>query len=107
MQNLQCVAGDVGNTFLTSYTTEKIFVIDRPEFGPDLESKCMLLVQSIYGIRSAAARFHKSLSAKLCHINFRPSGDDPDLWFRRLKDGSYEYIARYVDDVMCFFQESN
>jgi len=99
---LKCVAGDVGNAFLTSYTTEKLFIIAGPEFGPNLEGKRMILVRSVYSTRSAAARFHESLSAKLCRINFRPSHADPNLWIRRLKDGSYEYIARYVDDVMCF-----
>ena len=102
MHKLKCVAGDVGNAFLTSYTTEKLFIIAGPEFGPDLEGKRMILVRSVYGTRSAAARFHESLSAKLRRINFRPSRADPDLWIRRLKDGSYDYIARYVDDVMCF-----
>ena len=70
MHNLKCVADDVGNAFLTSYTTENLFIIAGPEFGPDLEGKCMILVRSVYGTRSAAARFHESLSAKLRPINF-------------------------------------
>ena len=39
MHKLKCVAGDVGNAFLMSYTTEKLFIIAGPEFGPDLEGK--------------------------------------------------------------------
>ena len=39
MHKLKCVAGDVGNAFLTSYTTEKLFIIAGPEFGPALEGK--------------------------------------------------------------------
>ena len=103
--DLQCVAGDVGNAYLTSYTTEKLYIVAGKEFGPDLEGKRLIVRKSVYGSRSAAARFHESLSAKLRRIHFRPSKADPDLWFRKNDDGGYEYIARYVDDVMCFSKD--
>jgi hypothetical protein len=105
MHGLECVAGDVGNAYLTSYTTEKLYIIAGKEFGPELEGKRLKVVKSVYGTKSAAARFHESLSAKLRHINFRPSRADPDLWFRANPEGGYEYIARYVDDVMCFSKD--
>jgi hypothetical protein len=105
MNNLKCVAGDVGNAFLTSFTTEKLFIIAGPEFGPELEGKRLILSKSVYGTKTGAARFHESLSAKLRRIHFRPSRADHDLWMRKTADGSYEYIARYVDDVMCFSKE--
>ena len=62
LHGLECVAGDVGNAFLTSYTNEKLYIIAGPEFGKALEGKRLLLI----------------------------------------KNGGYEYNARYVDDVMCF-----
>jgi hypothetical protein len=34
-------------------------------------------------------------------MGFSPSKADPDLWYREL-NGKYEYIARYVDDLMIF-----
>jgi hypothetical protein len=102
MHDLKCVAGDVGNAFLTSFTTEKLYIIAGPEFGPEFEGKRLLLEKSVYGTRTGAARFHESLSAKLRRIHFRPSRADPDLWLRKTAEGGYEYIARYVDDVMCF-----
>ena len=107
MNDLKCVAGDVGNAFLTSYTTEKLYIIAGSKFGPELEGKRLIIEKSIYGTKSAAARFHESLSAKLRRIKFRPSRADPDLWMRQLPDGSYNYIARYVDDVMCFSKNSD
>ena len=61
INNLRCVAGDVGNAFLTSFTTEKLFIIAGPEFGADIEGKQLLIEKSIYGTRSAAACFHESL----------------------------------------------
>ena len=38
-------------------------------------------------------------------MGFNPSKADPDLWIRKLKDGSYEYIARFVDDVIAFSKD--
>jgi len=35
-------------------------------------------------------------------MGFVPSKADPDMWIRKLKDGSFEYIARFVDDVIAF-----
>ena len=105
MHGLQCVAGDVGNAYLTSFTTEKLYIVAGKEFGPAFEGKRLIVRKSVYGSRSAAARFHESLSAKLRRIHFRPSKADPDLWFRKNDDGGYEYIARYVDDVMCFSKD--
>lgn len=58
MNDLRCVAGDVGNAFFTSFTTGKFFVIAGPDFGADIEGKRLLIEKSIYGIRSAAAYFH-------------------------------------------------
>ena len=55
-------------------------------------------------LKSSAARFHEHLSAKLRKIGFRPSKADPDLWFRKVGD-HYEYIARFVDDVIAFSKD--
>ena len=59
-------------------------------------------MHNLVQVISAAARFHESLSARLWRVKFRPSCADPNLWMRQLRDGSYNYIVRYVDDVMCF-----
>ena len=46
MNSLKCVAGDVGNAFLTSNTTEKLYIIAVPEFGPELEGKHSIIEKS-------------------------------------------------------------
>lgn len=33
VQNLKCITGNVGNAFLTAFTSEKIYVVAGPEFG--------------------------------------------------------------------------
>jgi len=62
--DLQCVAGDVGNAYLTSYTTKKLYIVAGKEFGPDLEGRRLIVRKSVYGSRSTAARFHESLSLR-------------------------------------------
>ena len=93
MNDHKCVAGDVGNDFLTSYTTEKLYIIAGPEFGPEFEGKRLIVEKYIYGTKSAATCFHELLFAKLRRLKFRPSRADPNLWMRQLPNGSYDYIA--------------
>ena len=82
---------------------KKLYIIAGPEFG-SLQNKRLLVRKSVYGTRTGGACFHSSLSTKLRRNGFRPSTADPDLWMRKQKYG-YEYIARYVDDVICFSKE--
>ena len=44
------------------------------------------------------------LLVKLRNMRFKPSMADPDLWIRNT-NGYYEYIARFVDDVIAFSKE--
>ena len=102
MNKLMVCAGDVGNAFLYGKTKEKVYIVAGPEFGPDLEGKRLIIDKALYGLKTSAARFHEHLSAKLRKMSFRPSKADPDLWIRKLPNGTFEYIARFVDDVIAF-----
>ena len=102
LNNLQVCAGDVGNAFLNAKTNEKVFIIAGPEFGPELEGKRLLIDRSLYGLKTSAARFHEHLSVKLQDLGYNPSKADPDLWIKHCADGHYEYIARYVEDIISF-----
>ena len=57
--------------------------------------------KAVYGTKTTALRFHESLSICLQKIGFCPSEEEPDFWYQKTKYG-FEYIARYVDDVICF-----
>ena len=35
-------------------------------------------------------------------MGYTPSQTNPDFWITWHPDGHYEYIANYVDDVICF-----
>ena len=61
IHNLKCVAGNVSNAFLTAFTYKKIYVVAGPEFGK-LQDTIMVMVKAVYGTKTAALRFHKTLS---------------------------------------------
>ena len=63
-----------------------------------------IIERSLYGLKSSAARFHEHLSATLKSLGFKPSKADFDLWYKKM-DNHYEYIARYVDDVIVFSKD--
>ena len=92
-------AADVGNAFLHGINKEKIYIIAGPEFGPELQGKKLIIQKSLYGLKTAAARFHEHLSQKLRKMGYRPSKAEPNLWYKDLGT-HYEYIATYVDDLM-------
>ncbi len=52
-QNLECLAGDIGNAYLNAETKEKIFVRCGPEFGPKLEGRIAILRKALYGLKSS------------------------------------------------------
>ena len=105
LNNLLVCAGDVGNAFLYGETREKVYVVAGPEFGTEHQGKRMLFVKSCYGLKSSSARFHEHLSEHVKGLGFKPSKADPDLWMKKCEDGHYEYLARYVDDVIAFSRD--
>jgi hypothetical protein len=46
MHDLKCLAGDVGNAFLMSFTTQKLYIIAGLEFGPEFAGKRLIDVLS-------------------------------------------------------------
>jgi len=105
MNGLQVCAGDVGNAFLYGKTREKVFIIAGPEFGPELAGKRLIIDKALCGLKSSSARFHEHLSQKLRTMGFKPSKADPDLWMKRIDDGTCEHVARFVDDVIAFAKD--
>ena len=105
MNGLRVCAGDVGNAFLHGTTHEKLYIIAGPEFGPELQGKRLIIHKSLYGLRTSAARYHEHLSVTLRKLGFEPTKADSDLWMRTHEDGHYEYVARYVDDVIAFAKD--
>ena len=104
INNLNVCAGNIGNAFLYGKTKEKVYIIAGPEFGPKIQGKRLIIDKSLYGLKSSSARFHEHLSSTLLRLGYKPSKADYDLWIRQNGD-HYEYLARYVDDVIAFSKD--
>ena len=102
LNNLSCMAGDIGNAYLEAYTNEKVYFIAGPEFG-DLEGRVLIIRKALYGLRSSGARFHEKLADTLQQMGFKPCYADPDLWYRDAGD-HYEYLCVYVDDLLAIMK---
>ena len=126
LNDLELYQTDVGNAYLESYTREKVWVIGGPELH-ELKDHVLIIVKSLYGLKSSGLRWHERFADVLRDMGFTPSIAEPDIWMRAmdrdgnpikmeprkpaaksttlekpvpLEDGSYyEYIAVYTDDL--------
>ena len=65
----------------------------------------MLIVRSLYGLRSSRVVFQNHLADCMKHLGFKLCLANPDLWMKpevRLDDGVeyYTYVLLYVDDAL-------
>ncbi len=81
---------DIGNTYLESFTREKVYIRAGPEFG-DREGHILIIVKAIYGLKSSGLRWHERFTDVLRSMGFFPSFPEPDIWMRN-KGDHYEYI---------------
>jgi hypothetical protein len=94
---------DIGNAYLETFTQEKVYIIAGPEFG-DRVGHTLIILKALYGLKSSGKRWHERLSDVLLDMGFERSKAEPDIWMRE-KDGLYEYIGVYVDDLMIVSKE--
>ena len=64
----------------------------------------MIIVKSLYGLRTSAARFHKHLGDIIQSLGFRLSKADPNFWIQDKRD-HYEYLASYVNDILVWSKD--
>ena len=103
LNNLLMETIDLGNAYLHTFTKELVYTILSDGYG-QLSGKILIIQKALYGMRTSGARFHEDLSETLLSIGFKPSKADSDLWIRQGQH-CYEYIARYVDDLMIFAKD--
>ena len=105
LNGLKLCAGDISNAYLTSYTSEKVYVIAGPEFG-ELEGHTLIISKALYGLQTSGARYRESFSDVLRSMGWNPTLADPDVWYKVAQDGScYEYVCVYVDDLMAIMMD--
>ena len=102
-RKLKVMVGDIGQAYINAYTPEKIWTRAGPEFGPSIEGRKILIQKALYGLSTSANAFHKHLSDSLRSLGFVPTKYDRDVWYCKNEAGDgYDYIARHVDDLICF-----
>jgi Reverse transcriptase (RNA-dependent DNA polymerase) len=105
LNHLEFWATDVGNAYLESFTTEKVYIIAGPEFG-EYENHIMTIRKALYGLKSSGQRWHDRLHDCLQDLGFNPCKAEPDIWMKRNGD-IWEYIAVYVDDLAIAMRDPN
>ncbi|KAI2506381.1 Reverse transcriptase (RNA-dependent DNA polymerase) [Fragilaria crotonensis] len=104
LNELQLLACDIQNAYLTADCREKIYIIAGPEFGSE-EGSIMIVKKALYGLKSSGAAFRAHLAETLYDLNYKPTKADPDVWIRPAMkaDGFkyYEMVLVYVDDILC------
>lgn len=108
LNDLNILAGDIENAYLSAPCREKVWLRGGEEFG-HLAGKVLVIRQALYGLKSSGAAFRAFLAEKLDHIGFKSSIADPDVWMRPAIKASgeeyYEYMLCYVDDLLCVSAE--
>ena len=104
LNDLQVLACDIQNAYLTAKCREKIWTVAGPEFGSE-KGKIFIVRMALYGLKSSGAAFRSLLAETLHELEYVPSKADPDVWMRpAVKTNGfeyYEYVLCYVDDVLC------
>ena len=104
LNELEIWATDIGNAYLEAKTKEKVYIIAGPEFG-DLQGHILIINKALYGLKSSGLRWNERLADCLKSMGFVQCKMEPQLWMRE-KDGIYEYIAIYVDDLVICSKKS-
>ena len=109
LNDLEVLAADVENAYLTAPCRERVWMRAGPEFG-NREGKILIIKQALYGLKSSGAAFRAFLAEKLDNIGFKSSMADPDVWMRPATKPTgeqyYEYILCYVDDLLCISHDA-
>ena len=104
LNDLDILACDIQNAYLTADCRERVWIIAGPEFGSEAGNN-MIVKKALYGLKSSGAAFRAFLAETLDATGYKPSYANPDVWIRPAvkADGFeyYEYILCYVDDVLC------
>lgn len=108
LNDLDILACDIQNAYLTAKCRERIYTEAGPEFGHE-EGTIFIVKMALYGLKSSGAAFRAKLAGVLHDLNYRPSKADPDVWLKpAVKPDGFEYyemVLCYVDDVLAIGHE--
>jgi hypothetical protein len=97
LNGLHLWSTDIGNAYLESYTSERVYIVAGPEFG-QRKDHLLIISKALYGLKSSGQRWHDRLYDCLRDLGWTPCKAEPDIWMKR-NGNVWEYIAVYVDDL--------
>ena len=104
LNDLDVFAADIQNAYLQAPSSQKDYIICRPEFGIENIGRTALIHRALYGGKAAGRDFRNHLCSCMEFLNFKSCLADPDVWMRPaiMSNGNtyYEYILLYVDDAL-------
>jgi hypothetical protein len=90
---------DVDNAYLNAPIQEELYLRPPPELQDRWPGKVLRIRKAIYGLRQSANEWFEVFSAALMELGWQQADSDPCL-FSRKRDGEFEYLAIYVDDMV-------
>jgi hypothetical protein len=103
LNDIQVVACDFQNAYLTADCREKIYTIAGIEFGSE-KGQILVVKKALYGLKSSRTAFRALLSEMLVGMSYTSTRADPDVYLRKaVKPGGfsyYEMVLCYVDDIL-------
>lgn len=79
LNDLDIMSCDLENAYLNAKCKEKIWFEGGIECGAD-QGKVLIVVHTLYGLKSAGASWHATLAQVLRDLGFVSTTDDPDVW---------------------------
>jgi hypothetical protein len=79
LNDLDIMACDIQNAYLTVDCQEKCWTAAGPEFGSEA-GLTMIIKKALYGLKCTGAAFRAHLAETLDAMGFKPSYADPDVW---------------------------
>ena len=94
---------------LTVLVTRIFGLIWDQSFILSLKGKWALIVQSLFGLKSAGAAHHYHLATCMEHLGFISCQVDPDVWLHKSLAESghhfYKYVLIYTDDIQAIAKD--
>ena len=104
LNGLDVIMSDVGNAYLNTRTSGKVYGIAGMEFGEQDVGKVCVIVRTLYGLKSSGAAWRSHFANDLRDMGFTSTLADPDVWLRPATKRNgykyYEYILVCVDDLL-------
>ena len=101
LHDLDVMAGDIQNSYLTAPISEKYWMICSPEFGPEIEGCKAIIVRALYGTKTAGKDFRNHLRGCMDMLGYKPCYADPDLWMRYAINKNGEEYYEFACSTIC------